>query len=114
MALRAVRVKSLTIATSNPGNAIHRQSFFAPLAEYAALLAAAGLKVKATEEHDGALIDFVNQIRTRLLATEVMLGLNKVALPGLDIAIVKDFTRTALNAIRAGKIGYAILTAARG
>jgi arsenite methyltransferase len=85
-----------------------------PLGEYAALLAAAGLKVIATEEHDGALIDFVNQIRTRLLVTEVMLGLNKVALPGLDIAIVKDFTRTALNAIRAGKIGYAILTAARG
>ncbi len=85
-----------------------------PLAEYAALLAAAGLKVKATEEHDGALIDFVNQIRTRLLVTEVMLGLNKVALPGFDIAIVKDFTRHALAAIRAGKIGYAILTAARG
>jgi arsenite methyltransferase len=84
-----------------------------PLAEYTALLAAAGLKVMATEEHDGALIDFVNQIRTRLLVTEVMLGLNKVALPGLDIAIVKDFTRTALNAIRAGKMGYAILTAAR-
>ncbi len=84
-----------------------------PLAEYAALLAAAGLKVMATEEHDGALIDFVNQIRTRLLVTEVMLGLNKVALPGFDIASVKDFMRHALNAIRAGKIGYAILTAAK-
>jgi arsenite methyltransferase len=85
-----------------------------PLTEYAALLAAAGLKVMATEEHDGALVDFVNQFRTQLLVTEVMLGLNKLALPGFDVAIVKDFTRTALNAIRAGKIGYAILTAARG
>jgi ubiquinone/menaquinone biosynthesis C-methylase UbiE len=83
------------------------------LAEYAALLAAAGLTVMATEEHNGALIDFVNQIRTRLLVTEVMLGLNKVALPGFDIAMVKDFTQHALTAIRAGKLGYAILTAAK-
>ena len=85
-----------------------------PLAEYAALLASAGLKIMATEEHNDALIDFVNQIRTRLLVTEVMLGLNKLALPGFDIAIAKDFTQTALNAIRAGKIAYAILTAAKG
>src|SRR5260221_1493482 len=85
-----------------------------PVAEYAAMLASAGLKIMATEEHNDALTDFVNQIRTRLLVTEVMLGLNKVALPWFDVAIFKDFTRTALNAIRAGKIGYAILTAARG
>jgi ubiquinone/menaquinone biosynthesis C-methylase UbiE len=85
-----------------------------PLVEYAALLAAAGLKVMATEEHNGALVDFVNQIRTRLLMTEVMVGLNKLALSGFDIAMVKDFTRHVLEAIRAGKIGYAILTAAKG
>jgi arsenite methyltransferase len=85
-----------------------------PLVEYAALLAAAGLKTMATEEHNDALIDFVNQIRTRLLVTEVMLGLNKLALPGFDIAIAKDFTGHALAATRAGKIGYAILTAAKG
>src|SRR6266446_4402392 len=74
-----------------------------PLVEYAALLAAAGLKVMATEEHNGALVDFVNQIRTRLLVTEVMVGLNKLALSGVDIAMVKDFTRHELEAIRAGK-----------
>src|SRR5258708_4760602 len=85
-----------------------------PLAEYAALLASAGLKTMATEEHNDALIDFVNQIRTRLLVTEVMLGLNKLALPGFDIAIAKDFTGHALAATRAGKIGSAILTAAKG
>jgi arsenite methyltransferase len=85
-----------------------------PLAEYAALLAAADLKVMATEEHNGALVDFVNQIRTRLLVTEVMLGLNKLALPGFDTAMVKDFTQHALAAIKAGKLGYAIVTAAKG
>lgn len=85
-----------------------------PLTEYAALLTAAGLTVTATEQHDGALIDFVNQIRTRLLVTEVMAGLNKLALPGFDIAMVKDFTRHVLETTRAGKLGYAILTAAKG
>src|SRR5258707_2257858 len=85
-----------------------------PFVEYSALLAAAGLKVMATEEHNGALVDFVNQIRTRLLMTEVMVGLNKLALSGFDIAMVKDFTRHELEAIRAGKIGYAIMTAAKG
>lgn len=85
-----------------------------PLAEYAALFTAAGLTIMATEQHNGALIDFVNQIRTRLLVTEVMVGLNKLALPGFDLAMVKDFTRHVLEAIRAGKLGYAILTAAKG
>jgi arsenite methyltransferase len=84
-----------------------------PLAEYTALLTVAGLKIMAMEAHNGALLDFVNQIRTRLLATEVMLGLNKLSLPKFDPEIVKDFTRRALSAISTGKIGYAIVTAAK-
>jgi hypothetical protein len=44
---------------------------------------------------------------------EVMMGLNKLSLPGFDIQIVKDFTRRALDAIRTGKIGYAIIAAAK-
>lgn len=85
-----------------------------PIAEYAALLAAAGLRITATEEHNGALVELVNQVRTRLLGAEIMLGLNKLALPNFDIARVKDFARHALGAIRSGKIGYAIVTAAKG
>jgi hypothetical protein len=42
-----------------------------PLAECAALLAAAGLKIIATKEHSGALADFANRIRTRLPVQEV-------------------------------------------
>jgi arsenite methyltransferase len=84
-----------------------------PVTEYVALLTAVGLRITATEEHNGALVDLVNQIRTRLLAAEVMVGLNKLTLPGFDIARVKDFTRHAIGAIRTGKIGYAILTATK-
>jgi arsenite methyltransferase len=84
-----------------------------PLTDYVAVLAAASFEILQTEEHNGALIDFVNQIRTRLLVAEVMMGLNKLSLPGFDIQIVKDFTRRALDAIRTGKIGYAIVAAAK-
>jgi arsenite methyltransferase len=84
-----------------------------PLAEYIALLAAANLKALATEEHSGALVDFVNQIRTRLLLSEVMIGLNKLTLPGFDIEVAKEFARHVLNAIRTGKLGYAIVVAVK-
>ena len=82
-----------------------------PLNEYAALLTAANLKVLATEEHNSALIEFVDRIRTRLLVTEVMMGLNKLALPGFDVARVKEFAQRTLDAITTGKLGYAIVTA---
>ena len=84
-----------------------------PLSEYVALLAAANLKVLTTEEHNSALVDFVNQIRTRLLVTEVITGLNKLTLPGFDISVAKKFARHAVNAINTGKLGYAIVVAAQ-
>ena len=84
-----------------------------PLADYVTLLTAAGLEMLTTEEHNGALLDLADHICTRLLVAEVAVRLNKLALPGLDIATVKDFTRYAVNAIRTGKIGYAIMAAAK-
>ena len=84
-----------------------------PLADYVTLLAALGLEILTTEEHNDALLDLANQIRTRLLVAEVAMRLNKLVLPSLDIATVKDFTGHAVNAIRTGKIGYAIIAAAK-
>jgi hypothetical protein len=84
-----------------------------PLAYYVTLLAASGLEILTTEEHNDALLDLANQIRTRLLVAEVAMRLNRLVLPSLDIATVKDFTRHAVNAIRTGKIGYAIIAAVK-
>jgi arsenite methyltransferase len=84
-----------------------------PLEEYSALLTGVGLNVGVTEEHDRALIDFVERIRSRLLATEIMVGLKKVELPGIDLAMVKDVARCALAAAKAGKLGYAIVMATK-
>lgn len=83
-----------------------------PVGEYRALLAGAGLAVGAVEQHDSALVDFVAAIRSRLFATEIMIGLKKLELPGTDLATVKDIVRSALTAAKSGTLGYAIVTAA--
>jgi ubiquinone/menaquinone biosynthesis C-methylase UbiE len=84
-----------------------------PVEEYSALLAGAGLAVGETEPHNGALVDFVEAIRSRLFATEIMVGLKKVELPGIDLATVKDIVRCALAAAKSGTLGYMIMTAAK-
>jgi arsenite methyltransferase len=84
-----------------------------PLDEYRALLAAAGLVVGETEVHDRALVDFVETIRSRLFATEIMVGLKKLELPGIDLRLVKDIVRHAYAAAKSGILGYAIVTAAK-
>jgi arsenite methyltransferase len=85
-----------------------------PVGDYQALLAGAGLAIGVTEFHDGALVDFVAAIRSRLFAAEIMVGLKKLELPGIDLATVKEIVRCALAAAKAGTLGYAIVTAAKG
>jgi ubiquinone/menaquinone biosynthesis C-methylase UbiE len=82
-----------------------------PLTGYVALLSAANLKVQVTDEHNGALTEFLNRIRTRLLAAEVMAGLQEVSLPGFDFEAAKKIAQHARQAIAEGRLGYAIVTA---
>lgn len=84
-----------------------------PLDEYRALLAGAGLAVGVTEAHDSALIDFVEAIRLRLFTTEIMVGLKKIDLAGIDLAAAKDIVRHALAAAKSGVLGYSIVTATK-
>ncbi len=84
-----------------------------PLDEYRALLAGAGLAVGVTETHDSALVDFVEAIRLRLFTTEIMVGLKKVDLAGIDLAAAKDIVRHTLAAAKSGVLGYSIVTAAK-
>ncbi|MGA7524044.1 MAG: methyltransferase domain-containing protein [Acidobacteriaceae bacterium] len=82
-----------------------------PVARYQAILADAGLEVRITEDHDGTLVDLVQQIRSRLLAAEVMSALKRINIPGVDFSTAKQFAHSALAATRQGKLGYAIFTA---
>ena len=66
-----------------------------------------------TEEHDSELIELVNQMRLRLLAADVMVGLKKIALPGFDFEAAREVAKHALQAIKEGRLGYAIVTASK-
>ncbi|HVH87797.1 MAG TPA: methyltransferase domain-containing protein [Terriglobales bacterium] len=82
-----------------------------PVGRYVDWLLGAGLTAQATESHDDVLIEMVRQIQAKLLATEIMTGLKKIDLPGLDLASAKQMARAALSAIQQGQLGYAIITA---
>jgi len=84
-----------------------------PLSGYEALLSGAGFTVSLTERHDGALVELVRQVQTRLLAAEVMVRLQKLVLPGFDLEGVKILAKHALAAIREGKLGYAFVVASK-
>ena len=84
-----------------------------PLSAYVALLSAVNLEVRVAEAHNDVLTDFVNQIRMRLLTAEVMVGLQKLILPGFDFEAAKAVAKHALEAVIEGKLGYAIVAATK-
>ena len=84
-----------------------------PAAAYAQLLTAAGLRVGRVEEHDAALREFVDQLRLRLLAADVMVGLRKLALPGFDFELARRFVKQAERAVSEKRLGYAIIVASK-
>lgn len=82
-----------------------------PVEEYAAYLEAAGLKVEQVEAHDAALGQTVSDVRARLLGAELLIKLKKIDLPGADFQEAKKIARGAAEAVRGGKLGYALLVA---
>lgn len=82
-----------------------------PLDRYASWLQEAGLTVKLAEARDYALADMVHAIRGKLLLADIMSGLGKLDLPGLDVREANKFARAAADAIERGQLGYGMLTA---
>jgi MFS family permease len=80
---------------------------------YAAYLRGAGFTSIHVEPHYEALVEMAAQIRMRLLGAEIMVGLKKVNLPGVDFVKAKELLKASLEAIHSGQLGYAILTASR-
>jgi arsenite methyltransferase len=85
-----------------------------PVEEYAAFLEAAGLVVEQVESHDAALGQTVSDVRARLLGAELLINLKKIDLPGADFQEARKIARSAAEAIRQGKLGYALMVARRG
>ncbi len=55
----------------------------------------------------------VQDIRSKLLLAEIMIGLKKLDLPGLDLSQAKAFSKAAQDAIAANHLGYGIVVAAK-
>jgi len=84
-----------------------------PVERYAGHLESAGLVTQQIEPHDEALAKMVNNIRMKLLGLEMMVGLKKLDLPGVDLTAAKQMALSALTAIQQGQLGYSILCAVK-
>jgi arsenite methyltransferase len=84
-----------------------------PAERYVAILQQAGFEVQSAEDHNDALVEMVRQIQARLLGAEIMAGLKKIDLPGVDFATGKQFAQAALQATRDGALGYVVIPARR-
>ena len=82
-----------------------------PMDKYIKWLTSVGLLIGTTELHNEALLEMVRQVRTRLLGFEIMTGLKKIDLQGLDLGSAKGMAIAAVKAIEHGQLGYAIITA---
>ncbi len=84
-----------------------------PVDTYVRYLCDAGLRVQRIEPHDEALLEMVNQVRGKLLGTEILVSLKKLELPGVDFTAAKEMARSAASAIQQGRLGYAIIHASK-
>ncbi len=80
-----------------------------PIDRYAAYLKGAGFVIEDTEPHDDALGEMVSSVRAKLLGAELMVKLNTLELPGVDLEQAKQVARAAAEAVRKGTLGYAII-----
>jgi len=82
-----------------------------PVEGYIGFLGSAGLSPETTEPHNEALLEMVRQAQTKLLGVEIMTGLKKLDLPGIDLPAAKQMAQSALSAVQQGQLGYAVITA---
>jgi SAM-dependent methyltransferase len=82
-----------------------------PVEAYVECLRAAGFERDTVEPHREALIEMADQIRLKVLGGEILVGLKKLTLPGVDFVTAKKLLKVALEAIHDGHLGYAIITA---
>lgn len=83
------------------------------LDRYADWLSKANLQVIINEPRDHYLQEMVQAIRGKLLIADILIGLKKLDLPGLDLQQVKKFAKAAQDAVAKGHLGYGLLLATK-
>jgi ubiquinone/menaquinone biosynthesis C-methylase UbiE len=84
-----------------------------PRDTYETYLRDAGLTITLGEEHGATLAQLVQDVRTRLLAAEIVVKLKRAQLPIADFDQAKALARAAADAVRAGLFGYTLLMATK-
>jgi arsenite methyltransferase len=82
-----------------------------PAREYTRFLEAASFRAVHTEPHDDVLLAMARDVQARLMGLELIAGLRKVDIPGVDLAQARSLARAAIEAIQHRALGYAIITA---
>jgi arsenite methyltransferase len=82
-----------------------------PVERYAEWLVKAGFAIAATGERDECLQRMIDEVQSRLLLADIMIGLRKLDLPGLDLAQAKTFATAARRAVLQKQVGYALVVA---
>jgi hypothetical protein len=80
-----------------------------PVERYAAYLQNAGFTIERVEPHNDALRAMVKDIRARLLGVELLVKLDQVDLPGVDLEQARRMAQAAAQAVREGQLGYALI-----
>jgi arsenite methyltransferase len=80
---------------------------------YVAYLRDAGFSVDIIEQRNDALKEMVDRVRMKLLGAEVMAGLNKLQLPGIDLGAAKRMASSAMTAVKQGQLGYVLICATK-
>jgi ubiquinone/menaquinone biosynthesis C-methylase UbiE len=80
---------------------------------YIACFHNSGFSVDHIELSNEALLEMVDEIRMKLLGAEVLRGLGKLQLPGVDLAAAKGLANSVMTAIRQGQLGYVLICATK-
>jgi SAM-dependent methyltransferase len=110
-----VGLSDITRTPGPPGELSDLMSWIACLgdarsaATYTEWLAGAGLMDAVVEPHDDALVDMIRGIGVRLFATEVLAGVGKLDIAGIDLVAAKRVLKQANAAVAERRLGYALV-----
>ncbi|TAK21311.1 MAG: methyltransferase domain-containing protein [Chloroflexota bacterium] len=82
-----------------------------PVDDYVAFLVGAGFIWPRIDRHDSSLVAMVVDIRRKLLGAQILAGVGKLNMAGVDWANALVVARAAADAVSRGKLGYATIVA---
>ena len=84
-----------------------------PISELMAAFESASFQVTTVEAHDNCLLQMARDVQSKLFGLELLVGLKKLDLPGVDMTQANQFARSAITAIQQGAFGYSVIIADR-